>query len=110
MLPDRGRDWRLALFPRSEADILDTWDVVGLRGTGSNDVRGSGIRVPEEHTISPYFEPARHAGECEERQPPQRPVVAFVGFPLGVGRRALDEVTELAKTRVRAMAADPIAQ
>jgi alkylation response protein AidB-like acyl-CoA dehydrogenase len=110
MLPDHGRDWRLAFFPRSEVDILDTWDVVGLRGTGSNDVRVSGIRVPEEHTISPFFEPARHDGALWRLPFFTLAGVVFAGLPLGVGRRALDEVTELAKTRVRAMAPDPIAQ
>jgi indole-3-acetate monooxygenase len=110
MLPDRGRDWRLALFPRSEADILDTWDVVGLRGTGSNDVRVRGVRVPEEHTISPFFERARHDGPLWRLPFFTLAGVAFVGLPLGVGRRALDEVTELARTRVGAMSPDPIAQ
>jgi alkylation response protein AidB-like acyl-CoA dehydrogenase len=31
-------DIRLLLFPREEAKILDTWDVVGLSGTGSHDI------------------------------------------------------------------------
>jgi alkylation response protein AidB-like acyl-CoA dehydrogenase len=110
MLPDRGRDWRLALFPRSEADILDTWDVVGLRGTGSNDVRVSRIRVADEHTISPFFEPARHDGALWRLPFFTLAGVAFAGLPLGVGRRALDEVTELARTRVRAAATEPVAQ
>jgi alkylation response protein AidB-like acyl-CoA dehydrogenase len=39
---------RGALVPASEVEILDTWYVSGLRGTGSNDVVADEVFVPEE--------------------------------------------------------------
>lgn len=46
-----GDGYRTFLIPRSQYDIEDTWDVMGLQGTGSNDVVISEpIFVPEHRT------------------------------------------------------------
>jgi indole-3-acetate monooxygenase len=115
VIPEQGPDWRLAFFPRANADIVDNWDVLGLRATGSNDVVAQGLRVAEEHTISPFFEPARQDGPVWRLAFFTLVGVALVGVPLGIARRALDEFTDLATTRLRAgtfepIAADPAAQ
>lgn len=115
IIPEQGPDWRLAFFPRANADIVDNWEVLGLRATGSNDVVARGLRVAEEHTISPFFEPARHDGPLWRLAFFTLVGVALVGVPLGIARRALDEFTDLATTKLRAgtfepVAADPAAQ
>ena len=33
--PDTGNPFFAAFFPRNEAKILDAWDTLGMRGTGS---------------------------------------------------------------------------
>ena len=45
MIPDRGPDWRLAFFPRADGDIVENWDILGLRATGSNDIIARALRV-----------------------------------------------------------------
>ena len=110
MIPERGPDWRLAFFPRANADIVDNWDVLGLRATGSNDVVARGLRVAEEHTISPFFEPARHDGPLWRLAFFTLVGVALVGVPLGIARRALDEFTHLATTKLRAGTLEPVAE
>lgn len=108
MVPGRGPDWRLAALPADQVEIIDNWDVAGLRGTGSHDVAVREIAVPDEHTIAPFFEPARHPGPVW-RFPFFTLIGAlFAGFPLGVGRRALDEFTTIAKTKVRAGSTAPM--
>lgn len=62
LLADRGPDWRLAFLRREDAEIVDNWDVLGLRATGSNDIVVRALSVAEEHTISPFFETAQHDG------------------------------------------------
>jgi alkylation response protein AidB-like acyl-CoA dehydrogenase len=109
MVPGRGPDWRLAYVPRADVDIIDNWDVLGLRGTGSNDVSVRGLSVPEEHTFS-FFEPARQPGALWRLPFFTLAGVSLVGFPLGVARRALDEFAALAPTKVRAGTFEPLAQ
>ncbi|TXS95894.1 flavin-dependent monooxygenase [Parahaliea maris] len=43
-------NYRTFLVPRSDYEIVDNWDVVGLQGTGSHDVRVDGAFVPEHRT------------------------------------------------------------
>jgi alkylation response protein AidB-like acyl-CoA dehydrogenase len=95
-------EMRMVYFPSEECVIIDTWDVMGMRGTGSNDISVTDVCVPKSRTFPmvPDFEPGSHY-----RSPLYRlPVVGVLatGIPtpmLGVARRALDEVTELARTK-----------
>ena len=45
-------DFLTILVPRADYVIDDVWDVVGLRGTGSNDIVIDKIFVPEHRTLS----------------------------------------------------------
>jgi alkylation response protein AidB-like acyl-CoA dehydrogenase len=96
-------DWRVAFFPASEATIIDTWHAAGLKGTGSHDIAVNGIRVPEERTAAPFFEPARHEGPLYRMTLWSLFMTLMAGLPLGIARRALDEFRELAKRKSRAM-------
>jgi len=97
-----GDEERMVYLPSGECQIIDTWDVMGMRGTGSNDISVTDVYVPRSRTFPfvPDFEPGSHY-----RGPLYRLPVAGVagsGIPtpmLGVARRALDEVTELARTK-----------
>jgi 3-hydroxy-9,10-secoandrosta-1,3,5(10)-triene-9,17-dione monooxygenase len=45
-------DYRTFLLPRSDYEIDDVWDTVGLRGTGSNDIVVTDVFVPEHRSLS----------------------------------------------------------
>jgi 3-hydroxy-9,10-secoandrosta-1,3,5(10)-triene-9,17-dione monooxygenase len=45
-------DFLTVLIPRSDYVIEDVWDVMGLRGTGSNDIVVDRAFVPEHRTLS----------------------------------------------------------
>ena len=98
---DGEMEWRFLFIPAAEVEILDTWHVAGLRGTASNDVMVSDVLVPFEHTANPIFAPAPH-DEPHFRFSFFALLASIMsGFPLGVARRALDELITLAPTKGR---------
>jgi 3-hydroxy-9,10-secoandrosta-1,3,5(10)-triene-9,17-dione monooxygenase len=45
-------DWRLCLVPRGHYQVFDTWDAMGMVGTGSKDVAVEGLFVPERRALA----------------------------------------------------------
>ncbi|MDW3182757.1 acyl-CoA dehydrogenase family protein [Roseobacter sp.] len=41
----------IAVMPKSKIEIVDTWNTVGLRGTGSHDIKADKVVVPREWTF-----------------------------------------------------------
>lgn len=93
---------RMVYFPRAGCEIIDTWDVMGMRGTGSHDISVTDVYVPKSRTfpMEPDFEPGSHYRGPLYRLPVVGAAASGIPTPmLGVARRALDEVTELARTK-----------
>jgi alkylation response protein AidB-like acyl-CoA dehydrogenase len=82
------------MFPRADVEILDTWDVAGLCGTASHDMRATDVLVPDHRTLDgddpwvpgPLFRIPLYGLLG----------VALAGVPLGIARAALDELIDLA--------------
>ena len=55
---DGEPEMRMAYFPRAGCEILDTWNVMGMRGTGSHDISVTDVYVPTARTFPmvPDFE------------------------------------------------------
>ncbi len=51
-LPSGRPDSRMMVFPAEDADLIDTWHVMGLKGTGSGDIAVDKIRVPRGRSVS----------------------------------------------------------
>ena len=51
-LDGKPTDFLTILVPRSDYQIDDVWNVVGLRGTGSNDIVINDVFVPAHRTLS----------------------------------------------------------
>lgn len=96
-----GPQWRMAYLPANPDWILDTWDGAGLRGSGSHDVVLDGLRVPAELFVNPLESRPHHDGPLWRFPLFANLSVTLLGFPLAVARRALDEFTELARTKTR---------
>jgi alkylation response protein AidB-like acyl-CoA dehydrogenase len=102
---------RMVYLPSEECEIIDTWDVMGMRGTGSNDISVRDAYVPKSRTFPmvPDFEPGSHYRGPLYRLPLVG--VAASGIPtpmLGVARGALDEVTELARNKTPVASSGPL--
>jgi alkylation response protein AidB-like acyl-CoA dehydrogenase len=100
--PDGEPEMRMVYFPREKCEIIDTWDVMGMRGTGSNDITVDNVFVPKSRTFPmvPEFEPGSHYQGPLYRLPLCGVTATGIPTPmLGVARRAVDTVTELARTK-----------
>src|SRR2546427_10632978 len=62
LLPSGMPDNRLMLFPAAAVRIIDTWDVAGLRGTGSHDNAVDDCFVPPPRSLSLLSHPPRARG------------------------------------------------
>ncbi|MEM8616802.1 MAG: acyl-CoA dehydrogenase family protein [Pseudomonadota bacterium] len=51
-LPNGRPDARMMVFPADEAELIDTWHVMGLKGTGSGDIAVNKVRVPKARSVS----------------------------------------------------------
>ncbi|WP_244563738.1 acyl-CoA dehydrogenase family protein [Ensifer aridi] len=95
-------EMRMVYFPSEECEIIDTWNVMGMRGTGSDDISVTDVYVPKSRTFAmvPNFDPGSHYRGPLYRLPMVGAAASGIPTPLlGVARRALDEVTELARTK-----------
>jgi alkylation response protein AidB-like acyl-CoA dehydrogenase len=101
--PDADPEMRMVYFPREQCEIIDTWYVMGMRGTGSNDISVKDVFVPESRTfpMTPEFDPGSHYQGPLYRLPLVRAAVTGIPTPmLGVARRAVDTVRELALNKI----------
>lgn len=110
MLDGSGRpDARLVFFPAGDAEIIETWNVVGLQGTGSHDFAVTDLDVSPDHAMAFAFHPWP-AGVLW-RMPPMAVFFApMAGVPLGIARAAIDELTRLAGEKTPYRSSRPLAQ
>ncbi|MEH6364916.1 MAG: acyl-CoA dehydrogenase family protein [Pseudomonas marincola] len=104
----QGGKPRTALFPADQVEIVENWDVVGLKGTGSHDLRIQGQVVSDEWTFI-------RGGKPTIDEPLYRyPTIAYAAqvlavVNLGLARAALDELNQMASGRTGATGAPKLA-
>jgi indole-3-acetate monooxygenase len=90
---------RLAIFPTSAVEVIDTWSVSGLRGTGSHDYRVADLFVPDDHTIDYAAPHPVQTGTLYAVPLISVLAVAIAAVPLGIARSAIDELITLAAAK-----------
>jgi len=88
---------RTMMFPRSAARIIPNWDVVGLRGTGSDDYEVEDLFVADDHTFT-RESPAdrRDMSPLYEFTGLNMFGVSFAAVALGLAHACLEEFKTLA--------------
>jgi alkylation response protein AidB-like acyl-CoA dehydrogenase len=103
--PRRGADGkpleqRTMLFPKASATMIDVWQVMGLRGTGSDDYEVTDLFVPEAYSFTRESDADRR-----ERGPLYRFSIfnmfgmGFCAVALGIARTVLDDFIRLAREK-----------
>jgi alkylation response protein AidB-like acyl-CoA dehydrogenase len=79
------------LFPRTEAQVHDTWQVLGLRGTGSDSYSVAGVRIPEARTlVRDNSACLRQEGALYVFAQSHLYASGFAAVALGIGQACLD--------------------
>jgi alkylation response protein AidB-like acyl-CoA dehydrogenase len=96
-LGDDGRPRRVfAFFPAADITVHDTWQVVGLRGTGSHDWSVHEAFVPASRAVVQPGEPA-WPGTLYRLSWPILASVHFSSVATGIARQAIDCFVDLAQ-------------
>lgn len=110
-LSAQGRpDIRLCFFPADEVEILDTWHVSGLMGTGSHDLAVRDRFVPDAHTVSLLSDVPRESGPLYRFPVFGLLAAGVASVALGIARRAIDELVALAAKKTPALAQRRLAE
>jgi indole-3-acetate monooxygenase len=90
---------RIFVVPVDKATLIDNWDVLGLRGTGSIDYTIDGVFVPEAYSHFAVTEEPRRGGNLYHIGIIGFAEICHSGWALGVGRRLLDELAGLVQEK-----------
>jgi alkylation response protein AidB-like acyl-CoA dehydrogenase len=83
---------RIFVLPVEQAKLIDNWDVLGLRGTGSIDYTTDSVYVPDAYTHFSATETPRRGGPLYTVGIVGFAAMCHSGWACGIGRRALDEL------------------
>jgi len=78
----------LAIWPADQARLIDTWDGLGLRGTGSGDIEVSGLFVPDDQVNPGFYGPPTYDRALFRIK--EMPEVGHGAHALGVASAALE--------------------
>ena len=87
---------RMMTVCTEDARVVDNWAVIGLHGTGSNDVAVTELFVPDNRTFALTDQPFDAAPLCQFRSAMAVTFTPLAGHTLGMARGAMNAFQELA--------------
>jgi alkylation response protein AidB-like acyl-CoA dehydrogenase len=85
------------MFMRAhEVELIDTWDAVGMRGTGSGDMAVKDVRVPQGRSVSFMTDRPRDTGPLYAFPPFGLLALGIAAVASGNARAALEDLKALA--------------
>src|SRR3954468_9306894 len=98
-LDEANGDLRIFVLPVEQATLIENWDVLGLRGTGSIDYQIRDVFVPIEWSHPALIEESSRGGGFYGLGIIGIAMICHSGWALGIGRRLLDELGALIKQK-----------
>ncbi|MEL0066295.1 MAG: acyl-CoA dehydrogenase family protein [Gammaproteobacteria bacterium] len=116
-LDENGQpQYKLWFMPRDQWEIVRTWDVAGLRGSGSDDVKADGAVVPAKYAgIDLFTTPAHYENPVYRMPVPLRLAYNKSAVALGIAKGAIETMSDIAQSKIpmlssKSLAHRPIAQ
>ncbi len=98
-------------LPRDQWEIVDTWDVAGLRGSGSHDVRADGAIIPPRFTgVSLWSVPAHYPNPVFRMPTGLRLAYNKAAIALGIAKGALQTFADIAQNKIPMLASASLAK
>lgn len=98
--PDGTPEIRTILFPLTSATMYDVWDVIGLKGTGTDSYSVDNLFIPERFTaLRDDTAAVREKGPLYQLSTHITFAMGFASVSLGVARATLDAAIELARKK-----------
>lgn len=95
---------------RSQWEIVDNWNVAGLRGSGSHNVKADGAVIePKWHGVDLMLTPALYDNPVFRIPVPLRLSYNKVAIGLGIAKGALETFVDIANNKVPMMSASKLA-
>ncbi len=95
-------EYRYAILPREEVEVIETWRALGMRATASHDVAVDGASVPLDRAVSLFTDPPRFDGALYRFPVFGVLALAIAAVSTGIARSALDALVELATEKTPA--------
>jgi indole-3-acetate monooxygenase len=99
VIVDGTGEFRITVVPIENATMIDNWDVLGLRATGSIDYTMRDVFVPETQTHVGLVQESSRGGALYKLGIIQIALICHSGWAMGVGRRILDELAKMAQAK-----------
>jgi indole-3-acetate monooxygenase len=100
-MPQTPAAMRTFLFPKASATFTDTWQVLGLRGTGSDSYTVRDLSVPEAYTVRRDGAARRHeTGRLYAFSSSNLYAVGFAGVALGIAGGTMGAFIDLARDKI----------
>jgi alkylation response protein AidB-like acyl-CoA dehydrogenase len=100
---------RASVLDATDVTIEDTWDPIGLRGTGSHHVNVTGAIVSPVRTLVPLVDVPCVDVPIVRIPTPALFALGIAAVAVGTARAALDDVVELAQAKVPLLAPGTLA-
>ena len=98
---DGSPEIRTILFPITSATMYDVWDVIGLRGTGTDSYSVENLFIPEKFAaLRDDMNAVREKGPLYKLTTNAVFSMGFAATSLGVARATLDAAIDLARKKV----------
>ncbi|MDB5876245.1 MAG: acyl-CoA dehydrogenase [Ramlibacter sp.] len=99
--PDGSPEIRTILFPASSATMYDVWDVIGLRGTGTDSYSVENLVIPEKFAaLRDDPRGLRETGPLYKLTTNMVFGMGFAATSVGVARAMLEASIELARSKM----------
>jgi alkylation response protein AidB-like acyl-CoA dehydrogenase len=93
--------FKLWFLPKDQFEIMRTWDVAGLRGSGSDDVKADGAVVPAKYAgVDLWSVPAHYPNPVYRMPTALRLAYNKAAIAIGVAKGSLEVFADIAQNKI----------